>query len=66
MNEQVADERSIFIRAIEITSIEGRSAFLDAVCGDNQALRDEVEALLGAHERPLGLLDCARHRPTDG
>ena len=57
MNDQVADERSIFLRAIEITSAEGRSSFLDAACGDNQRLRDEIEALLGAHERPLGLLD---------
>ena len=57
MNDQVANERSIFLHAIEITSAEGRSSFLDAACGDNRGLRNEIEALLGAHERPLGLLD---------
>ena len=65
MNDQVADERSIFLRAIEIASAEGRSSFLDAACGDNRRLRDEIEALLGAHARPLGLLDVPDiGRPT--
>ena len=31
-----------------------------AACGDDPALRARVEALLRAHERPLGLLDAAR------
>ena len=65
MNDQVADERSIFLRAIEIASAEGRSSFLDAACGDNRRLREEIEALLGAHARPLGLLDVPDiGRPT--
>ena len=65
MNDQVADERSIFLRAIEIASAEGRSSFLDAACGDNRRLRDEIEALLGAHAMPLGLLDVPDiGRPT--
>jgi hypothetical protein len=65
MNDQVAYERSIFLRAIEIASAEGRSSFLDAACGDNRRLRDEIEALLGAHARPLGLLDAPDiGRPT--
>src|SRR3954468_17576337 len=57
MNDQVPDEKSIFLRAIEVASAEGRWSFLDAACGDNRRLRDEIEALLAAHERPLGLLD---------
>src|SRR3954452_24600639 len=65
MNDRVADERSIFLRAIEIASAEGRSSFLDAACGDNRRLRDKIEALLGAHARPLGLLDVSDIiRPT--
>ena len=43
MNDQVADERSIFLRAIEITSAEGRSSYLDAACGDNRRLRDDAD-----------------------
>src|SRR3954449_9780483 len=57
MNDRVPDEKSIFLRAIEVAPAEGRSSFLDAACGDNRRLRDEIEALLAAHERPLGLLD---------
>src|SRR3954454_10622617 len=64
MNDQ-ADEKSIFLQAIEIASAKERSAFVDAACGDNRRLRDEIEALLGAHARPLGLLDVPDiGRPT--
>ena len=32
-----------------------RRAFLRTACADDPALRDEVEAMLAAHERPLGI-----------
>jgi serine/threonine protein kinase/tetratricopeptide (TPR) repeat protein len=59
-----ADERSIFLQAIEIASTQERAAFLDTACGDNQPLRAAVEALLRAHERPQGLLDAPEVAPT--
>src|SRR5215212_3236633 len=50
-------EKTIFLKAIELTSSEERTAYLDAACRKNSALRAEIEALLLAHERPLGPLD---------
>src|SRR5262249_9218534 len=58
MTHAAAGEKSIFLRAIEITSAEDRASYLDAACGDDPALRAQVEALLRAHERSLGLLDA--------
>src|SRR5262249_39716160 len=56
MNQAASKERSIFLQAIELASDE-RTAFLDRACAGNHVLRAEVEALLSAHVRPLGLLD---------
>jgi non-specific serine/threonine protein kinase/serine/threonine-protein kinase len=50
-------EESIFARALEIGSTADRAAFLDRACGDNPALRAEVEALLRADARAGDLLD---------
>ena len=41
-----------------------RAAFLDRVCGNNQALRAEVEALLRAHEQSGNLLDLPDNLAT--
>jgi hypothetical protein len=57
MIEPSLPEESIFGQALEITSVAERAAFLDRACGDNAALRAEVEALLRAHERSGDLLD---------
>lgn len=57
MNETQLRERSVFLQAIEISSIEERDAFLAEACGPNERLRTEIDALLLAHDRPLGLLD---------
>jgi serine/threonine protein kinase len=57
MTEPSLPEESIFAQALEITSAAERAAFLDRACGDNQALRAEVEALLRAHEHSGDLLD---------
>jgi serine/threonine protein kinase len=57
MNEPSLPEESIFAQALEIDSPSERAAFLDRACGQNPALRAEVEALLGAHGRNGDLLD---------
>jgi serine/threonine protein kinase len=57
MTEPSLPEESIFAQALEIASTAERAAFLDRACGNNQALRAEVEALLRASERSGDLLD---------
>ncbi|HEV3079719.1 MAG TPA: serine/threonine-protein kinase, partial [Gemmataceae bacterium] len=57
MTEPSLPEESIFAQALEIGSPAERAAFLDRACGQNPALRAEIEALLGAHGRAGGLLD---------
>src|SRR5215831_14673702 len=46
---------TIFIAVLGLPPA-GRPAYLDAACGDNQKLRQRVEALLRAHEAPEGFL----------
>src|SRR5262245_34472865 len=58
MTHAAAGEKSIFLKAIEINSADDRALYLDAACGDNPALRAQIEALLRFHERSLGLLDA--------
>jgi serine/threonine protein kinase len=50
-------EKSIFLEALEIASREGRASYLEAACGGDQSLREAVEALLRAYDRPRRLLD---------
>ena len=57
MPEPSLPEESIFAQALEIQSAAERAAFLDRACGDNPALRAEVEALLRASQRSGDLLD---------
>src|SRR5262245_541525 len=45
-----ASPKEIFFQAIEIPSADERAAFLDHVCSSDPAKRDEVEALLKAHD----------------
>src|SRR5580658_4509351 len=52
-------EREIFDAAVELTSAEARSAYLIGSCGQDAALRAQVQALLHAHEQAGGFL------PTD-
>jgi WD40 repeat protein/serine/threonine protein kinase len=56
MAEKSLPEEPIFAQALEISSTSERVAFLDLSCGDNQSLRNAVEALLRAHERTGDLL----------
>jgi serine/threonine protein kinase len=59
MGFQRATAKDIFLKAIEISSPEQRSAFLDEACAGNDELRRRVEALIEAHESPRSLLDRA-------
>ncbi len=40
---------AILERALEIDDPQARAAYLDEACGDNEALRGEIESLLSAH-----------------
>jgi serine/threonine protein kinase/Flp pilus assembly protein TadD len=51
MTDQRLSERSIFEAAIEKGSPQERAAHLDQACGSDSGLRQQVEALLAAHER---------------
>jgi eukaryotic-like serine/threonine-protein kinase len=64
MIEPSLPEESIFAQALEIASAAERAAFLDRTCGDNQALRAEVEALLRANERSGDVLDLPEKQAT--
>jgi non-specific serine/threonine protein kinase/serine/threonine-protein kinase len=57
-------QRSIFLRALDLTSTPERAAYLDEACGDDRQLRADVEALLRAHDRPQALLDAPDALPT--
>lgn len=43
--------KTVFLNALEITSGEARGNYLDAQCGNDPALRAEVEELLRHHEQ---------------
>jgi hypothetical protein len=47
MSAQVPREKAVFCQALEITDPEQRRQFLDQACGADQALREQVEKLLG-------------------
>ena len=60
-------QREIFLKALEKPSPAERAAYLDGACGDDLALRAQVEALLQHHnadnflERPVAGGDVLRH-----
>src|SRR5262249_51764533 len=59
-------EEAIFAQAQEIESDAERAAFLDRACGEDRALRAQVEALLIADARTGGLLDLTQRREPAG
>jgi serine/threonine protein kinase/tetratricopeptide (TPR) repeat protein len=66
MIERHLCEKEIFLEAIEIASLEERAAYLVAACGGDRQLREEVEALLLAYNRPRRLFDSPDSlKPTD-
>ncbi|MCI0457227.1 MAG: tetratricopeptide repeat protein, partial [Gemmataceae bacterium] len=54
----------IFLAAAEKLTATERAAFLDSACGDNAALRAQVEALLRAHDAASNLLEQPLFRPA--
>ena len=56
-------EAALFALALEKPVAE-RAAFLQAVCGNDNALRQRLEALLAAHEQPDELLGDDVGKPT--
>jgi eukaryotic-like serine/threonine-protein kinase len=65
------DERDIFIQVIQAADPAQGAALVQDLCGQDQALRQRVEALLDAHGRavsflespPAGFAATADHRP---
>ncbi|KAA0137013.1 protein kinase [Gimesia chilikensis] len=51
------NEQSIFLAALEIEDLQEREQYLRDVCGDDEALREQVEALFSAHEQSGEFLD---------
>ena len=58
------NDREIFAAAIKLTA-DKRIAFLDAACGQNQSLRQEVDELLSAHEDTKGPLPFVNDREIE-
>ena len=46
MTRKSPDAKSVFSEALDIETAEERAAYLDAACGDDQALQARVEGLL--------------------
>src|SRR5205823_7032581 len=55
---QAMNERAIFTDALHKPTAAERRAFLDAACGGNAALREQVEALLREHEQLGSFLEA--------
>jgi WD40 repeat protein/serine/threonine protein kinase len=52
-------EEALFAAALEKPTRAERAAYLAGACGDDEALRARIEALLAAHEASGGVLDAA-------
>src|SRR5262245_34614400 len=63
MTMHAPDLKSIFVEALGHPRGPDRSAYLDGACGDDVALRAEVEAMLRNHERLGGFLESAADGP---
>ncbi len=57
MSDKNLDIRAIFCQALDQDSPQALAAYLDAACGDNAALRAQVEQLLRAHREAGGFLE---------
>ena len=61
------DEQSIFAEAIEKSSPQERSTYLDAACAGDPRLRARVDALLAGYERAGDFLESpSQVRPLPG
>jgi serine/threonine-protein kinase len=57
--------KALFLAAIERADAGDRRAFLDAEAGNDPELRDRLDALLAAYDRPPGALDRPLGAETD-
>ena len=64
MGAKLPSVETVFSEALEIASAAERAAYLDRACGGDAALRRQVEALLGAHDRAGGFLEAPDAAPT--
>jgi serine/threonine protein kinase/tetratricopeptide (TPR) repeat protein len=64
MDAVMSELRALFCEALECPSDEERRAYLDRACGDDQALRSRVEALLAAHHVAGDFLEGPTSPPT--
>jgi formylglycine-generating enzyme required for sulfatase activity len=58
-------ERTIFLAALELTDATERATYIEQVCGEDAALRAQVEALLTTHEKTGGFLETPVVPPVD-
>jgi serine/threonine protein kinase len=56
MNDVQQSVKTIFGKALEFSSVDQRTSYLDEACAGNESLRTEVNDLLGAIERAGGFL----------
>jgi len=57
MSTHSGNIKEIFGEALEKESIDERNTYLDGVCGEDAALRSQVEALLKAHSKDTHFLE---------
>ena len=55
--KRAMNEQSIFLEALEKTTPQELTAWLDASCGGDGQLRERVEALLRRHHEASGFLE---------
>lgn len=60
------NEQTIFLHALDLTDSAARAQYLSDACGDDAALRKQVEALLTAHEREDDFLKVPAFRQYAG
>src|SRR5687767_12126159 len=67
MTAEATAIKTIFLAALEKSAPAERAAYLDETCAQNATLRQRVEALLQAHDRPDRLLDqpAVQHLPAE-
>jgi serine/threonine protein kinase/formylglycine-generating enzyme required for sulfatase activity len=61
----IMTERTIFLAALELADEQERAAYVERACGEDAALRAEVEALLTTHEQSGGFLETPAVPPLD-
>jgi eukaryotic-like serine/threonine-protein kinase len=56
MSDTTDREKEIFNQALQMLSAEARNAFLQGACGRDQALRNQIDELLRAHDSAGGFI----------